>query len=263
MRLALGLWWLSCGWMLAWGGDFSPQEYSQFEKHEWQSPEGGVLLYRFYKPEIKEGEKYPLIIFLHGAGERGNNNESQFVQDHFLNLIFSEEAKSHPAFCLVPQCPTGERWCEVDWGMAESHHTPEIPSSPMRKLHELLQWLKKEYPVDTQRIYVTGISMGGFGTFDFLVRYPEEVAAAVPVCGGADCRKLAATPALRSIPIWIFHGGADSVVKPIRSRMAYETLKPINPRVRYTEFPDVDHFSWVQAYHTRELVDWLFQQVKH
>ncbi|MDO4571169.1 MAG: PHB depolymerase family esterase [Planctomycetia bacterium] len=237
-----------------------PDKHALFEKVAWNSSSGGVLLYRMYSPELKPGEKYPLIIFLHGAGERGSNNETQFIQDHFLNLVFGE--KGQPAFVIVPQCPVEKRWCEVDWSIRTTHETPETPSDPLRMVYELLQELKKNAAIDADRIYITGLSMGGFGTFDFLVRYPEEVAAAVPVCGGGDNEKLRTMPELKSIPVWIFHGDADGAVAPDRSRGAFKALKENGVDVTYTEYPNVGHNSWVRAYNTDELVDWLFKQRK-
>ncbi len=234
--------------------------YDELEKCTWTS-DNGTLLYRKYSPEVKDGEKYPLVIFLHGAGERGNNNISQVAgQDAFLNLIFSEEGSKYPAFLIAPQCPNGKKWCEVDWGKADGHATPETASDSMGLLHELLQDMKKNLPIDPNRIYVTGISMGGYGTFDFLVRYPLEIAAAIPICGGADNEKLATMPELRKVPVWIFHGGADGVVKTQRSRNAYKALQENKCDVQYTEFPGVGHGSWGPAYHTEGLADWLFSQ---
>lgn len=236
--------------------------YDELEKCQWNS-ENGTLLYRKYTPELKSGEKYPLIIFLHGAGERGSNNISQVAgQDAFLNLIWSEEGKKYSAYVIAPQCPSDKKWCEVSWGDINTHQTPKEPSYGMKLLYELIQDMKLKDQIDPNRIYVTGLSMGGYGTFDFLVRYPEEVAAAIPICGGADNEKLASMPELKEIPIWIFHGGADGVVKTHRSRNAYLALQKNGANVQYTEFPGVGHASWLPAYHTKGLADWLFSQSK-
>ncbi len=236
--------------------------YGELEKCEWKS-ENGTLLYRKYTPKLEPGVKYPLIIYLHGAGERGENNISQVAgQDAFLNLIFGPEGCKHPAYLIAPQCPNDKKWCEVDWGAENTHETPEVPSYGMQLVHELLQSMKANDQIDPARIYVTGLSMGGYGTFDFLVRYPNEAAAAVPICGGADNEKLAATPELKSIPVWIFHGGADGVVKTQRSRNAFAALQKNGVNVQYTEFPGVGHGCWGLAYHTDGLVEWLFAQHK-
>ena len=242
--------------------DYTEAQYQLLEKCEWKSPTDGTLLYRFFKPEVKEGEKYPLIIFLHGAGERGADNQKQLFQDHFLHFLFSEEGKKHPSFLIAPQCPEGKRWCEVNWSEPNSHTTPEQPSEYFRMLRELLASLKKDYPIDEKRIYITGVSMGGFGTFDYLVRYPEDIAAAIPVCGGADNARLVSVPEVRNVATWIFHGSDDSAVNPERSRKAFATLKEINPNVHYTEFPGVQHASWVPAYRSEEMIKWVFEQKK-
>lgn len=234
--------------------------HNELEKCQWTSP-NGTLLYRKFTPQIKEGEKYPLVIFLHGAGERGDNNVSQITgQDSFLNLIFGEEGSKYPAYLIAPQCPNGKRWCEAHWGIPDTHATPEEPSYGMRLLHELLQDLKEKDQIDPDRIYVTGLSMGGQGTYDFMIRYPNEVAAAIAICGGADNEKLASMPELKKIAIQIFHGGADDVVKTQRSRNAFEALKKNGCDVQYTEYPGVGHNSWTAAYHTKGLADWLFAQ---
>lgn len=234
--------------------------YAELEKCEWTSP-GGTLLYRKFTPELKAGEKYPLVIFLHGAGERGANNITQVSgQDAFLNLIFGEEGAKYPAYLIAPQCPNEKKWCEVDWSQKNSHATPETPSYGMKLLHELLQEMKAKDQIDPDRIYVTGISMGGYGTFDFLVRYSDELAAAIPVCGGADNEKLATMPELKKIPVWIFHGGADGAVPTQRSRDAFAALQKNECDVQYTEFPGVGHGCWGLAYHTKGLADWLFSQ---
>ena len=242
--------------------DFTAEQYQQFEKCVFQpKADGPALLYRFRKPDVKPGEKYPLIIFLHGAGERGADNDAQLTgQDLFLHLVYSEAGQKNPSFVLVPQCPEGKRWCEVNWSTPDSHTTPAEPSEPFQLLRQLVDKLKKELPIDASRIYITGISMGGFGTFDWIVRYPGEVAAAVPICGGADNQKLAEVPDLKTLPIWIFHGSVDSAVNTERSRNAFKVLKKINPNAKYTEYPGVDHNSWTPAYRTAELAEWLFQQ---
>lgn len=236
--------------------------YDELEKCEWRS-ENGTLLYRKYTPKLEEGKKYPLVIFLHGAGERGNNNIAQVAgQDAFLNLIFSEEGAKYPAYLIAPQCPHNKKWCEVSWSLRDTHDTPETASYAMGLLYELLQNMKANDQIDPDRIYVTGISMGGYGTFDFLVRYPNEVAAAMPVCGGADNEKLAAVPEIRNVPVWIFHGDADGAVPTQRSRNAYEALKKNGGNVQYTEYPGVGHNCWDRAYRTPGLADWLFSQKK-
>ena len=215
---------------------------------------GGKLLYRLYTPKAASAEnKLPLILFLHGAGERGDDNAAQLknCMKQFLKM-----QEKYPAFIVAPQCPRDKKWNEVNW-QAASHVTPEKPSDPFASLMPLLNELKKELPVDLKRLYVTGLSMGGYGTWDLITRLPDTFAAAVPICGGGDETK---APAIAKIPQWIFHGGADNVVKPERSRNMVEALKKAGAEPKYTEYPGVGHNSWDKAYGEADLWPWLFSQ---
>ncbi len=219
--------------------------------------DGNKLPYRFMKPaKVEEGKTYPLVIFLHGAGERGTDNKAQLR--HGIQDIIKLGAEKHPFFMLVPQCPNGKKWVEVDWGAA-SHTMPEQLSVPFTLLFELLGKIEKENPIDQKRIYIMGISMGGFGTWDAISRFPDKFAAAVPVCGGADT---AQAPKLVKIPIWVFHGGNDNTVKTQRSRDMVEALKKAGGDPKYTEYPGVGHNSWTQTFSNPEVIEWIFSQSK-
>jgi predicted peptidase len=372
-----------------------------FEAREYKDADGNALLYRLYKPKGYDAtKKYPLVLFLHGAGERGNNNSAQ-VRDA---LYWARDAvqKDHPCFVVAPQVPakrqafqlygtnkefdasyadydkagewksysiaaaklpgglkshlmlvnadkkggatSGEfrnlkiveqdgaatpvdfrkldfskkqgagkvtvsddgsavtlagdvrvkapfeykvtpktliefefrstaqglvhaialdsddfldaRWANMDWSAAKGT-LPKTPSTPMRLTLELLSTLQKEFSLDDKRLYVTGLSMGGYGTWDVIARHPKLFAAAVPVCGGGD---EATAPIIKDIPIWCFHGGADNVVKPERSRNMIAAIKAAGGTPKYTEYPGVGHDSWNKAYSEPELVKWLFEQ---
>jgi len=174
-----------------------------------------------------------------------------------LCLASDEVAAKHPCFLVAPQCPAKAKWVEVPWDTKKPHKTPQQPSTPLRLALESLDALAKEFSIDPARRYVTGLSMGGYGSFDACLRRPGYFAAAVPICGGADdsrARDLAATS------FWIFHGGSDSVVPVGRSRSIYHLLKAAGANVRYTEYPGVDHNSWTKAYHEPGLAEWLFVQ---
>jgi len=215
---------------------------------------GGKLLYRLYTPKAASAEnRLPLILFLHGAGERGDDNAAQLknCMKQFLKM-----QEKYPAFIVAPQCPRDKKWNEVNW-QAASHVTPEKPSDPFASLIPLMNELKKDLPVDLKRLYVTGLSMGGYGTWDLITRLPDTFAAAVPICGGGDETK---APAMAKIPQWIFHGGADNVVKPERSRNMVEALKKAGAEPKYTEYPGVGHNSWDKAYGEADLWTWLFSQ---
>jgi predicted peptidase len=226
------------------------------EKHEFEDARGQKLPYRLLKPLVVEkGKRYPLVVFLHGAGERGTDNEKQLI--HGVPQFATEEnRKKYPCFLIAPQCPEGKRWVEVDWG-ADSHKLPKEPSEPARLTLELIHRSMKELPIDPDRVYVTGLSMGGYGTWDLVARRPDLFAAAAPVCGGAD-EATAAT--IKHVPVWVFHGAKDTAVKPARSRNMVAALEKAGGKPKYTEYPDVGHNSWDNAYRDPEFYKWLFAQ---
>jgi predicted peptidase len=156
---------------------------------------------------------------------------------------------------VAPQCPDGKRWVEVDWAL-DSHKQPE-ESISLTLTRELLASLQKEYRIDSKRFYVTGLSMGGYGTWDLITRTPDLFAAAAPICGGAD-ETLAAK--VTKLPIWVFHGDKDGVVKPLRSRNMVAAIEKAGGKPKYTEYPGVDHNSWTQTYANPEFMAWLFAQ---
>jgi predicted peptidase len=251
MRLLLGLSFLILATTTAWGGGPDTYEKAVFEDGNQK------LNYRMLRPaKIEAGKKYPLVLFLHGAGERGDNNAAQLT--HGGSLFSSpQNREKYPAFVIFPQCPSDKRWVEVDWSDKTPHASPKEPSDPMRLTKKLLDQLMKTEPVDADRIYVLGLSMGGFGTWDVLQRYPDVAAAAVPICGGADN---GAAEKMKHVAIWAFHGGADNTVWPQRSRSIVEELKKANGNVRYSEYDKVGHNSWSRAFAEPELLPWLFAQ---
>lgn len=226
------------------------------EKRVYKDANGKTLPYRLLTPAHAEpGHTYPLVIFLHGAGERGGDNEKQLVHG-VPNFAADENRKKYPCYLIAPQCPEQQKWSDVDWG-ADRTALPPRPSESARLTLELIDALRKEFPIDPRRIYLTGLSMGGYGTWDLLARHPEVFAAGVPVCGGGD---EATAPTIATIPIWAFHGGKDTVVKPERSRRMIEAIKKAGGTPKYTEYPTVGHDSWVRAYRDPALMEWLFAQ---
>jgi predicted peptidase len=214
------------------------------------------LPYRLLRPpKVVDGKKYPLVVFLHGAGERGSDNEKQLV--HGVPQ-FVANLEKHPCFLIAPQCPEGKRWVEVDWS-ADSHTQPKEPDEVGRLTLVLVEKTIKDLPIDPKRVYITGLSMGGYGTWDLLARRPDLFAAAAPVCGGAD---EATATKIKDIPIWAFHGAKDTAVKPARSRNMIAALKKAGGKPKYTEYPEVGHNSWDNAYRDPELFKWLFAQKK-
>jgi predicted peptidase len=198
----------------------------------------------------------PLVLFLHGSGERGTDNEAQLLNGAAELLGEATARLRFPCFFVLPQCPKEARWVDVDWG-AKSHSMPAQPSLPLSLCLDLLRELLLELSVDADRVYLIGISMGGYGVWDLLGRCPQEFAAAVPICGGGDETQ---AERMQKVPIWAFHGALDEVVPPSRSRRMIEALRRVGATPRYTEFPTVGHKSWVSAFAEPQLLPWLFAQ---
>ena len=240
----------------------SPKE-SPYQKKTFTSSEGTELLYRQLDPQnMNPKKKYPVILFLHGAGERGNDNERQLVHGSrmFLNPTVLEQ---YPAYVLFPQCPEGKSWSydpTPGWDKKPGEMPADRPESSMIKaLYELIQYFKENYNVNESKIYVMGLSMGGMATYEICVRHPELFAAAVPICGNINPSRLAAA---KDVKFSIYHGDSDPVVPVEGSREAYKALKAAGAKVRYKEFVGCDHGSWNPAFNEPDFFSWLFKQKK-
>jgi len=230
----------------------------EFSAAVYRSADGASLGYRIHLPEDIDGDReYPLILFFHGAGQRGSDNAQQLRFGPGELLAWSRQHQQ-PAIIVAPQCPLGQQWVDTPWG-ADSHRMPEQPSASMKLAMGLLAELRATLPVDNSRIYVTGLSMGGFGTWDILQRMPDTFAAAVPICGGGDS---SAAGAIKDVPLWVFHGDRDWVVKPRRSRDMVAALRAAGGKPRYTEYQGVAHDAWTPAYADQAMLAWLFAQHK-
>jgi predicted peptidase len=231
------------------------QQMSLFDKLIFTN-KNDSLPYRLLKPVNPESkELFPLVIFLHGAGERGSDNEAQIkhIDDLFLD---TRNRGRYPCFLLAPQCPKREVWGSYQ-GEGENLTLAEAPSRSMKSLLLLVDQIMKEFPIDATRVYITGVSMGGYGVWDLLARYPDRFAAAVPVCGGGDVR---IAEKIKDVPIWVFHGARDKVVPPQNSRRMVKALQDAGGIPGYTEYPDIEHNSWAHAYKEPHLIHWLFAQ---
>lgn len=206
---------------------------------------------------VEPGQKYPLILFLHGAGERGNDPKN--LMPHFPSQMErSEWRDKYPCFIVVPQCRNNEMWMAAPWSDKESSPLPEKPTDQLQMAIHVLEKSLKELPVDLDRVYLTGLSMGGYGSWELAMRRPELFAALAPVCGGGDESRV---ERLKNIPVWTAHGDKDTVVPLERSRRMVEALKKVGGEVRYTEYPGVGHNSWTPFYaDPNGVVPWLFQQ---
>jgi len=228
-----------------------------FVKHTYES-DGYSLPYLLYIPKSYDcGEMYPLMVFLHGAGERGNDNQAQLT--HGLQDMFNDPASPvYDCIIIAPQCPTNSQWVLTPWaeGNYLIYNTPE--SRELECVCELMDEITDCYNVDTDRVYITGLSMGGFGTWDLLARHGARFAAGMPVCGGGDptYAKL-----LSRIPIRTFHGSDDPVVPANGTRQMYAAVRRAGGElIDYTEFDGEGHGIWGDVYSDRDNVDWLFRQ---
>lgn len=230
----------------------------RYEARTYTDEHGGKLPYRLLKPKGYDKSKaYPLVLFLHGAGECGTDNQKQLI--HGLNEFAQDQVmEKHPCFVVAPQCPRGKQWVDTPWS-AESHTMPKEPTEPLRQSLALVQALQKEFSIDSKRLYVTGLSMGGFGVWDAVQRHPDLFAAAVPVCGGGDPAYAAR---IKRVALWAFHGAEDGAVKPKRSRDMMAALKAAGGSPKYTEYEKVGHNSWEKAYADPLMIEWLFAQKK-
>lgn len=221
------------------------------------------LQYRvLYPKDFSESEKYPVVLFLHGAGERGSDNTSQLV--HGGALFSNEENRvNFPAIVLFPQCPQEDYWSRVavDRSKQPLELTFEYSEGPTKALDltmALMDSLVKESYVKQDQVYIMGLSMGGMGTFEMLYRKPDMFAAAIPICGGGDLQ--AAEAYAEQVPLWIFHGAQDNVVNPQLSLDITSKIMEYGGAPHLTIFGDANHNSWDPAFAEPKLLPWLFSQ---
>jgi|SRR6516225_1953766 predicted peptidase len=202
---------------------------------------GTEAKYVLFVPHDYTGDKaYPLILFLHGAGETGTDGQKPAKVG--LGPAIRKEEKSFGFIAVFPQSQKRTWLADADDG---------------KRAIQILDEVMKEYKVDAKRVYLTGLSLGGYGTWSMAVKYPERWAAIVPICGGGNADQAAK---IKNIPCWCFHGDADKAVPVERSRKMIEALKTAGAAPKYTEYPGVGHNSWDQAYGTKELYEWLLMQ---
>lgn len=216
---------------------------------------GDTLNYRQLFPDADTLRKYPLVIFLHGSGERGNDNEAQ-LKWGVMNFATDQNMMQHPAFVIAPQCPEKISWSNFS---RNDMRLQPMPTRPMELLIGLIHQMIKTSAIDSNRIYITGLSMGGYGTYDAIERYPHLFAAAVPVCGAGDTTRAAS---IAHVPIWIFHGAEDPAVNPIHSLNMLQALTRAGAHPGFTQYPESGHFSWLGAYSDALMMEWLFRQHK-
>lgn len=179
----------------------------------------------------------PMIVFLHGAGERGDDIEKLKVHGPPKKINNGEDM---PFIVLSPQCKENRRW---------DPQTIKI----------LIEQIMKDYPVDQNRVYLTGLSMGGYGTWDLAVKYPHRFAAIAPICGGSDVNAWDATMHLTEMPIWAFHGAMDQVVPLEGTVKIIQALRQAGSNPKLTIYPDANHDSWTETYDNPELYSWFLK----
>ena len=194
--------------------------------------------YLLYLPEnySKKGEKSPLILFLHGSGERGDS--LRLVAKHGPPKVAG--TMNLPFIVVSPQCPA-DRWWDVE------------------ALKYLLDDIFKKYNIDKSRVYLTGLSMGGYGTWEMAWKYPEIFAAVAPVCGGGNKHRV---ELMKNIPVWAFHGAKDDVVPLGTGKEMVDALKECGGDVKFTVYPEANHDSWTETYNNPELYKWFLEHKK-
>ena len=224
---------------------------------EWK----GGLKYSVRKPDTMEaGKKYPLVLLLHGSGGRGADNRRQLVDAGSGEALEKMGVSGkYGSYVMAGQVPRGEQWVDVPWADLD-HKMPKVSKSMKQMLAALDAFVAdKKNQVDPKRVYVVGLSMGGYGTWDAIQREPGRFAAAIPICGGGD-KRLAKK--ISKIPVWAWHGEKDPVINVSRSRDMIAALKAAGGSPKYTEVKGRAHNVWVDAYRSAGLWKWLFEQKK-
>jgi predicted peptidase len=238
-------------------------EVADFQARSFKMDGGKSVVYRLFVPKgYQASKKYPLMLTLHGAGERGSDNAIQLT--HYFNKVWAADSgqNGHPCFVVAPQCPKDSQWVNTPWAKGSYDMDAVAMSGPMKAVVGILDSLAREFNLDADRIYVSGISMGGYGTWYLAMKYPGRFAAAVPVCGGADPEK---APSLAKLPIWTFHAEDDGTVPVAGTREMVAALKAAGSPVIYTEYPKsmgINHQSWIPAGNNPELIAWVFKQAR-
>lgn len=232
--------------------------YKQYSKDD------KVLNYRILYPNnFDVAKKYPLILFLHGAGERGNDNEKQLSNG---GKLFLDSLDKYPAIVIFPQCPNDDYWANLyrpDAGGASrifDFHYNEGPNPTMTLVISLIDEMLSEPYIDDKRFYISGLSMGAMGIWELTWRMPEKIAASLPICGGGPPEM---AKKMTEVPIWAFHGVKDNVVHPRYSRRMVESVQKAGGKAKITLYPDANHNSWDPAFSESKFLSWMFSKSKN
>ena len=224
-----------------------------------------TLQYRIMMPkDFDNSKQYPVILFLHGAGERGNDNKAQLV--HGSKLFASEENRTNfPAIVVFPQCPKNSYWANAKIDRSTKPLKIEFPldikpTKPLRLVMQLMKEISSKPYVNKSKIYVGGLSMGGMGTFEIVYRRPKLFAAAFSICGAGNPK--ATKVYAKTTPFWIFHGANDDVVNPLSSLEMVSGILKNGGKPNFTLYAKDNHNSWDSAFSEPELLPWLFSNIK-
>jgi predicted peptidase len=242
-------------------GEHNSEYYAKnTEARAYKDESGQTMPYRLFIPRGYDPKnKYPLLLSFHGAGERGYDNLKQLTP-WVAGWMAEEIQQKHPCIILMPQCPEDQQWVDTPWANG-SYSYSKIPiSKPMKLAKKIFDELVLEKSIDHSRIYVMGASMGGFGAWNFAMRYPGLIAAVIPVCGGSDPSM---AQAIKEIPIWAFHGGEDTGVPTKGSQDMADAIKKAGGiKIRLTIYEGIGHESYLLAWREKELIEWTFRQVR-
>lgn len=239
--IVLMLWGSGCATMDTRKDGGAGQFPASFKKEVVKTVQAKYLLYLPADYETSQ-EKWPLLLFLHGAGERGDDLSK--VEVHGPPKLAASGEMAFPFVIVSPQCPEGEWWSN---------------GAQIETLSVLLDHIVDTCRIDEDRIYVTGLSMGGFGTWRLACEYPERFAAIAPICGGGEPF---AARVLRHLPVWVFHGAKDEVVPLKASEEMVEILRKVGGNVEFTVYPDAGHDSWTETYNNPALYEWFLKHTR-
>jgi predicted peptidase len=228
------------------------QDVDGFAARSFKGANGVTMIYRLFNPGAQPAKKaLPLVVYLHGSGGIGDDNLKQISGGNTRGThvwTTPDAQRKHPTYVLAPQLPRGQQWGAPDSDRLSSH---------AETLLQLIAALTQEFSLDPDRVYLTGQSLGGGGTWDIISKRPDLFAAAVPLCGDGNPSRVVAA---RRLAIWVFHGAQDPLVPVTGSRELVAALRAVGSPVKYTEYPDVGHDVWTRAYVDPALADWLFGQ---
>jgi len=240
------------------------QDFKKYDKGSFIDGKDSIS-YRILFPEnFDPKQKYPVLFFLHGSGERGSDNEKQLVHGGKL-FLRDDIRKQYPAIIVFPQCSEDSFWANIKMSTDSAgkrsfdYQKGGKPTKAMKALLGMIDnFLDKPY-INHKQVYAGGLSMGGMGTLELLRRKPRTFAAAISICGGDN---IANVDKYKKVPLWLFHGGKDDVVPPSGSTAIANQLKIIGKEVKFTLYPDANHNSWDSTFAEPKLLPWLFSHQK-